>query len=708
MGRETPTRFPFRPALPHVARSWSFLRYAVALGVLLGISVSVLTVPGRASATLGSPTTAAFMDSEPGDPLLNGGSLTFTGMLYQGGGGSPRFTLFDGTASPWQIYFAPPTTDEGLVPGVYENAQFDADATHPELSIVGGAVNSCDYGTGRFIVDDITLTAGGDLQTFSARFEEHNCNGEPALFGEISYNSTADYRTRTISPTSLSLSTTGNTPTVGNVTITDNGPSDLTPSGFNISGADAGDFAITRNTCTSPLTSTENCIVTVTYTPAVSPDQASATLNYYDELSPQGSPSELGTAGTGRDIPLTGIDTPPLVASTNSLDFSEATLGTYVGPLSVVVTNTSQSVDEFNTDSDFVFSGSGANDYVASPDPTCLTGEDTVRLNPGEACQIDLYFTPGTLGSRPATFSIDDTLNSGATVTLSGTGGIGYYQVSSNGSVANFGDALNYGDASDIPLNHPIVGIAQTGDDGGYWLVATDGGIFNYGDAGFFGSAGSLHLNKPIVGMAATSDGGGYWLVASDGGIFDYGDAPFYGSTGSLHLNEPVVGMAATPDGGGYWLVASDGGIFNYGDAGFFGSAGSLHLNKPIVGMAATPDGGGYWLVASDGGIFSYGDATFYGSTGAIHLNQPINGMAAMPTGNGYWFSAADGGIFNYGDAPFQGSSSGQNLGGPVVAMATDGEPTLQAFTDIPAFRQHAMDSTKSPILGLGRRFAGP
>ena len=82
------------------------------------------------------------------------------------------------------------------------------------------------------------------------------------------------------------------------------------------------------------------------------------------------------------------------------------------------------------------------------------------------------------------------------------------------------------GDASGLPLNHPIVGVAQTGDDGGYWLVASDGGIFNYGDAGFFGSAGSLPLNKPIVGMASTHDGGGYWLVASDGGIFDYGDAP--------------------------------------------------------------------------------------------------------------------------------------------------------------------------------------
>jgi hypothetical protein len=103
---------------------------------------------------------------------------------------------------------------------------------------------------------------------------------------------------------------------------------------------------------------------------------------------------------------------------------------------SVVVTDTSQSVDEFNRDSDFVFSGDGADDYVASPDLTCLTGEETIRLNPEDACKIDLFFTPRTLGSRPATFGIDDTLNSRATVTLSGTRGIGYYQVSSHGAVA--------------------------------------------------------------------------------------------------------------------------------------------------------------------------------------------------------------------------------------------------------------------------------
>ena len=163
----------------------------------------------------------------------------------------------------------------------------------------------------------------------------------------------------------------------------------------------------------------------------------------------------------------------------------------------------------------------------------------------------------------------------------------------------------------------------------GYWQVAADGGVFNYGNASFFGSTGGLKLNKPVVGIAQTQDQGGYWLVASDGGVFSYGDATFHGSAGSLKLNQPVVGMAATPyvpgvagapaspAGLGYWLVAADGGIFSYGDAVFYGSTGGMKLNKPIVGMAPTPDGKGYWLVPSDGGVFNYGDAGFFGSAPA-------------------------------------------------------------------------------------------
>jgi hypothetical protein len=244
--------------------------------------------------------------------------------------------------------------------------------------------------------------------------------------------------------------------------------------------------------------------------------------------------------------------------------------------------------------------------------------------------------------------------------------GPGYRLVAADGGVFAFKDGF-FGSAGGLPLQAPVVGMADTASGNGYWLVASDGGVFSYGDAQFQGSMGGKHLDARIVGMAATPDGNGYWLVASDGGVFAFGDAAFLGSMGAKHLNAAIVGMAATPDGNGYWLVASDGGVFAFGDAAFLGSMGAKHLNAAIVGMAANP-GGGYWLVASDGGIFSFG-APFYGSAGALALSKPVVGMGLVPGGGGYWLVASDGGVFTYGSANFHGSTANDLLSAPVVGM---------------------------------------
>jgi hypothetical protein len=343
-----------------------------------------------------------------------------------------------------------------------------------------------------------------------------------------------------------------------------------------------------------------------------------------------------------------GAVAPRLTATQSSLSFGEVTLGNYVGPQSFTMTNTSGP-----TTVALVLSGAAADDFAWSfesdcPAPSGASGQ-IISLGADQSCTVDMYFYPGALGSRNAILNLTNNAGPSTSIALFGTGGIGYYQVSSTGAVGYGGDAGYYGDASNVPLNQPIVGMAQTGDNGGYWLVAADGGVFSYGDAPFYGSAGDTALNEPIVGIA-----------------------------GSFNAN----GLD------GYWLVAADGGVFSYGDAQFYGSAGSINLNQPIVGMAATPDGGGYWLVGADGGVFSYGDAQFYGSAGALPLVAPIVGMAAMPDGGGYWISAADGGLFSYGDSGFFGSGTGQGLS-QVVGMATDGVPTLQAASDLPALRPH-------------------
>ena len=196
------------------------------------------------------------------------------------------------------------------------------------------------------------------------------------------------------------------------------------------------------------------------------------------------------------------------------------------------------------------------------------------------------------------------------------------------------GDAVIYAFAGSAGLpGPPAAGAAPnqpTGPVGaGYFEVSSDGGLFNFGGAPFNGSMGGQRLNAPIVGIASTETGAGYWEVAADGGVFNFGDATFHGSMGGQHLNAPIVGIAAAPGGGGgYWEVASDGGVFAFGGAPFYGSMGGKHLNAPVVGIASTSGGAGYREVASDGGIFSYGTALFAGSMGGQHLNAPVVGIA--------------------------------------------------------------------------------
>jgi hypothetical protein len=355
----------------------------------------------------------------------------------------------------------------------------------------------------------------------------------------------------------------------------------------------------------------------------------------YTVAATNGIGSGPASAPSAAVQPEAGV--PSLELSQNNINFGSVTVGDFVGPSDVTITNNGTGND---TVTSFTFSGVGAYDYLV--DSACGL------LTPGQSCQAAIYFNPGTLGARPATITVVDDTASGTQIQVTGMGTEGYYITDAQGEVDNFGDAQWYGDLAGHRLNQLIVSMAPTGDNGGYWLTAADGGVFAFGDAQYFGSTGGIHLNKPIVGMAPTPDGGGYWLVASDGGIFAFGDAQYFGSTGGIHLNKPIVGMAATPDGGGYWLVASDGGIFAFGDAPYHGSTGGITLNKPIVGMAATPDGGGYWLTASDGGVFAFGDAPFYGSDGGSGLTDAIG-------------------------------------------LEGDGPPTFQAIFDIPADRSHAV-----------------
>ncbi len=244
-----------------------------------------------------------------------------------------------------------------------------------------------------------------------------------------------------------------------------------------------------------------------------------------------------------------------------------------------------------------------------------------------------------------------------------GAQGRGYWIVSSDGRVRNFGHARFYGDLSGRSGGSPIVASARTANGRGYWLTAANGAVYAFGNAKNYGSMAGRRLSSPIVGMAATPNGKGYILLGADGGIFTFGNAHFYGSTGNMRLNARVLDLAVSPTGRGYWFVAADGGVFSFGNAPFHGSTGNMRLAAPVMSMSSSSKLKGYWMVAADGGIFAF-DVPFQGSMPAV---RALTGapfvvtvrMRALPSGKGYYLLAANGLVYAFGTAKNLGSAPG-------------------------------------------------
>ncbi len=245
----------------------------------------------------------------------------------------------------------------------------------------------------------------------------------------------------------------------------------------------------------------------------------------------------------------------------------------------------------------------------------------------------------------------------------------GYWTVSADGRVYDFGDATLLGDAAG-QLRQPAVDLEAAPGGAGYWIVDSHGAVFTFGVAGYHGglTAASLWPGETVTSLSATPGGAGYWLFTTAGRVFRFGNAQLFGDLAAVRLNAPVLDSVPTPTGNGYYMVAADGGIFAYGDARFAGSTAHLRLNAPVQSLVPDPDGTGYWLVASDGGVFAF-DAGFRGSMGGTPLNKPMTGMVAF--GDGYLMVGEDGGIFNFSNLPFSGSLGGVFLTSPVVAVAS-------------------------------------
>ena len=139
------------------------------------------------------------LDSEEGDYIGQGEKVfldethgTFTATRNFDNGVTVNFHT-ESFSTWWTLNFAAPREAE-LIPGPYQGAtRFPFQSpTKPGLDVYGNG-RGCNTLTGRFDVLEVQYGASGEIERFAATFEQHCEGNEPALFGEVRFNSTGDF-----------------------------------------------------------------------------------------------------------------------------------------------------------------------------------------------------------------------------------------------------------------------------------------------------------------------------------------------------------------------------------------------------------------------------------------------------------------------------------------------------------------------------------
>jgi hypothetical protein len=194
----------------------------------------------------------------------------------------------------------------------------------------------------------------------------------------------------------------GTTSSPQTTTLTNTGAATLTLSSPVITGADANDFALQKNTCGATLAPNDSCQVSVTFTPMAA-GSLSAAVSITDDAP--GSPQTVGLFGTG-----TTALAPAATLSPLNLTF----------PGYVKNSGPSQTVTLTNTGTATL----AITNVVVSPaDFGILSTTCGSSLAAGSHCTIGVFFDPTAIGTRTGTLTVaDNAAGSPQMVTLTGTG----------------------------------------------------------------------------------------------------------------------------------------------------------------------------------------------------------------------------------------------------------------------------------------------
>lgn len=231
-----------------------------------------------------------------------------------------------------------------------------------------------------------------------------------------------------------------------------------------------------------------------------------------------------------------------------------------------------------NQDTMLAITGTGFGSSAGTVDIDGITA-DINTWNPTEIT-VDL---PANAG--PGTITIDTSQNLSSQTPFSGVER-GYYTLTPQGQVTAHGGISTYGDLTTLstPASAPAIQLILAPDGQGYWILTQNGQVYNFGSAANLGSAPS---GITAVAMAATPSGTGAWVLSSTGQVYALGQATNYGSAPS---GTTAAAIASTPDGNGYWILAQDGTVYAFGDAVNYGSA-NVTIATPTSGTTQLGNG---------------------------------------------------------------------------------------------------------------------
>jgi hypothetical protein len=319
------------------------------------------------------------------DTVLNPDGSTFNGTLtlnWVGGSGSSVTT---------------PSTTASVISGLFS-----------VLLQPTTTVTPCAYYSATFV------TSSGDASYTSQWFVPPS--SEPQSIADVS---TANSACTALSPppanpngtpsltvtSSLTFAaqTVGTTSSAQTAVVTDGPSIAVTFSSVSITGANAGDFAISSNACTGLMSGGVSCSISVTFKPTAV-GARSAQLQVAD--NGVGSPQVVQLSGTGQ--------TAPSLTVTSSLTFSTQTVGSTSSAQAATLSSTGSLAVSFSS---FSITGTNASDFAISGN-TCGSS-----LTDGSTCSVDVTFDPTAGGTRSAQLQIADNVSgSPQLVQLSGTG----------------------------------------------------------------------------------------------------------------------------------------------------------------------------------------------------------------------------------------------------------------------------------------------